>query len=241
MLFLLLACLSAAPPAVDAAPKLSDLPAVVDAPAAVDVPAVVDVPAAPVPPPAFVGAHSPIPEAMRAQMRGVTWREGCPVSLDDLALVTVSVHTLGSAVETGQVVVAAAHADGVVEVFRQLFDADFAFTKVAPAHVYGGDDNALMAGDVTSAFNCRKKTGGSSYSEHSYGHAIDINPLRNPYVKGSRVLPPEGARFADRTLSEPGMIVADGVVEQAFGDIGWRWGGRWRSLKDYQHFSATGR
>ena len=37
------------------------------------------------------------------------------------------------------------------------------------------------------------------------------------------------------------MITEGDVVTQAFDRIGWEWGGRWSSLKDYQHFSATGR
>ena len=131
--------------------------------------------------------------------------------------------------------------EALVGVFEALFDAGFRFTRIAPAHLYDGDDNKIMANDITSAFNCRKKTGGSSYSEHSFGHAIDVNPLRNPYVKGTRVLPPEGRPYADRSLGAPGMIAGDGPVVAAFAEIGWRWGGNWRSLKDYQHFSATGR
>lgn len=30
-------------------------------------------------------------------------------------------------------------------------------------------------------YNCRKKTGGSSWSVHAWGAAIDTNTLRNPY------------------------------------------------------------
>ena len=73
------------------------------------------------------------------------------------------------------------------------------------------------------------------------GLAIDINPLVNPYVSATRLLPPEGAAFADRSLGVQGMILADDVVVQAFTDIGWTWGGYWQSAKDYQHFSSTGR
>jgi hypothetical protein len=36
------------------------------------------------------------------------------------------------------------------------------------------------------------------------------------------------------------MIHAGDPVVRAFRSVGWRWGGNWRSLKDYQHFSATG-
>jgi hypothetical protein len=30
-------------------------------------------------------------------------------------------------------------------------------------------------------------------------------------------------------------------VVEAFASIGWEWGGAWRTLKDYQHFSRNGR
>jgi hypothetical protein len=39
----------------------------------------------------------------------------------------------------------------------------------------------------------------------------------------------------------PGMIVDGDVVVRAFAGAGWGWGGHFRSLKDYQHFSASGR
>ena len=62
------------------------------------------------------------------------------------------------------------------------------------------------------------------WSEYAYGRAIDLNPWQNPYVtSGGRVSPPEGR------------------PKRAFASIGWGWGGRRRSGKDYQHFSASGR
>lgn len=76
---------------------------------------------------------------------------------------------------------------------------------------------------------------------HAYGEAIDVNTIENPYVQGSRVLPPSGRRYLDRSNSRPGMAVEGGVLVRAFDAVGWHWGGRWTSSKDYQHFSTTGR
>jgi hypothetical protein len=127
-------------------------------------------------------------------------------------------------------------------VFGSLFRARFPIRRMVLVDVYQGDDDGSMAANNTSAFNCRPVTGGTAFSEHSYGWAIDINPVLNPYItSGGGVLPPEGERFADRTLDEPGMIHPGDVVVRAFASIGWRWGGSWSSIKDYQHFSATGR
>ena len=75
---------------------------------------------------------------------------------------------------------------------------------------------------------------------HSYGLAIDVNPVENPYLLGSRVLPPSGRAYLNRSRARPGMATRNGVLVRAFASRGWAWGGRWSS-PDYQHFSTTGR
>ncbi|CCQ56985.1 MAG: M15 family metallopeptidase [Crocosphaera sp.] len=37
-----------------------------------------------------------------------------------------------------------------------------------------------------------------------------------------------------------GLIHEKSAVVAEFKKIGWKWGGHWRSLKDYQHFSHNG-
>lgn len=197
-------------------------------------------PATPAPPLALSADVRPIPPEMRAKMVGVTWKEGCPVALDDLALIELSHWTLEGEVARGQLIVAAQHAPGVVQVFDALFQARFPVQSMRPAHEFGGDDDAIMAANNTSAFNCRPVAGGTRYSDHSYGHALDLNPLINPYVRGERVDPPGGRPYLSRDPSVPGLVTADGPAVKAFAAAGWKWGGFWRSAKDYQHFSVTG-
>lgn len=79
------------------------------------------------------------------------------------------------------------------------------------------------------------------FSNHSWGRAIDINPLTNPYVKGDKVLPPEGRQFLDRTRAYPGAILAGSWVVKLFEEHGWTWGGSWTDRKDYQHFEKPDR
>jgi hypothetical protein len=105
---------------------------------------------------------------------------------------------------------------------------------------YDPDAPPTGDGNGTGGFVCRPTTGGSSYSQHAYGLAIDVNTFQNPYTKGSVVLPELASSYLDRGWVRPGMVVADGPVVDAFAAVGWEWGGAWSSLKDYQHFSRDG-
>jgi hypothetical protein len=78
------------------------------------------------------------------------------------------------------------------------------------------------------------------WPRRSWSLAIDVNPPVNPYVRGSSVLPPEGAAYANRSLDAPGMIHAGDEVVDVFAARGWEWGGYWSSPADYQHFSTSG-
>lgn len=185
----------------------------------------------------FSASITPVTAAQLAS----SWRPGCPVAVADLRAVEVTHWDVAGGVRTGRLVVAAAHAEAVVAILRDLFEARFPIERMEPVEAFGGSDDASMAANNTSAFNCRNTTGGSSWSEHSYGRAIDVNPLLNPYVRGALVLPPAGAAHLDRSRPTPGMIRSGDAVVHAFAARGWIWGGTWTSPKDYQHFSTTGR
>jgi hypothetical protein len=107
---------------------------------------------------------------------------------------------------------------------------------------YGGDDDASMAADNTSSFNCRAAVGSTDghWSMHAYGKAIDVNPCENPYVYSGKVEPPNCAKYANRSRTDKGMAKSGGTLVRAFAAHGWEWGGNWSSSKDYQHFSTNG-
>ncbi|HET7487178.1 MAG TPA: M15 family metallopeptidase [Acidimicrobiales bacterium] len=185
----------------------------------------------------FGGSVGPVDPARLT----ASWHPGCPVGPDGLRLVTVTHWGYDGQRHQGELVVAARYADAVLGVFRSLYQARFPVKQVHLVDEYGGDDDASMAADNTSAFNCRTVAGSTNWSEHAYGRAVDLNPLVNPYVTSSGVSPPAGAPYASRDTSVPGLITRDGPAVRAFAAIGWGWGGSWSSGKDYQHFSASGR
>jgi hypothetical protein len=128
----------------------------------------------------------------------------------------------------------------VVAVFRRLYAVRFPIRRMVPVSRFRGSDDASMAADNTSGFNCRFVSGTSRWSMHAYGLAVDVNPVENPYVSGARVRPPAGRLYLDRARARPGMAVEGGALVRAFAAVGWRWGGHWRGSADYQHFSTTG-
>jgi hypothetical protein len=171
-----------------------------------------------------------------------SWRPGCPLAVEDLRAIDASHWGFDGAVHEGRIVVAESLVDDVTGVLRELFDARYPIERMEPVDVYGGDDLDSVAANNTSAFNCRLATGStSSWSEHAYGRAIDLNPLVNPYVVGDDVIPEVSRPYLDRTRTDQGMIHEGDPAVLAFKSRGWVWGGHWKTSKDYQHFSPTGR
>ena len=144
-------------------------------------------------------------------------------------------------VVTGQLVCNKAIAQDLVDIFRELYKAQYRIERMETTEHYGNDDERSMEANNTSCYNYRTMTGSSKLSMHARGLAIDINPLYNPYVKGSTVRPAKGRRYATgRTAAnEPwhGAFITKGsLVYRLFKKHGFTWGGEWRSCKDYQHF-----
>jgi hypothetical protein len=170
-----------------------------------------------------------------------SWRRGCPLGPAQLRAVRLRHWDFRRRSRVGVLVVHAAEVRSVVSVFRQLYAARFPIRRMLGVEVYRGSDDASMRADNTSGFNCRLVGGTSRWSEHAYGKAIDVNPVENPYVHGGLVEPPAGRAFLDRSQRRAGMATRTSPLVRAFDSVGWQWGGRWTSAKDYQHFSTTGR
>lgn len=186
----------------------------------------------------FTSTILPVPADVLARS---TWTTDCPVEPEDLAYVTVSHVGFDGLPHTGELMVNRAVADGIVDVFEVLFDEQYPIEEMRVVSAPELDLPPTGDGNNTTSFVCRAATGGSAWSQHAYGLAIDINPFQNPYLKGGLVLPELASYYTDRSLKEPGMIGAHGPVIDAFGALGWGWGGDWSSLKDWMHFSQNGR
>jgi len=192
--------------------------------------------------PPFQGSVTPLPASLRETMTGLSWHRGCPVGFDELRLVRARHWGFDGRVYTGRLVVASDLARPVLGVLRRLYAARFPIRRMVPVDAYGASDFRSIEADNTSGFNCRYVDGTTRWSEHSYGRAIDLNPIENPYVTAAGTTSHRASRpYLRRTRYRPGMAAAGGVAVRAFEAAGWGWGGRWSGDRDYQHFSASGR
>lgn len=169
-----------------------------------------------------------------------SWRPDCPVAAGDLAWLRLAFWGFDDRRHTGELLVHKDVARDVVSVFEHLYQAKFPMEELNIVTRDELDAPPTGDGNETTAFACRATTGGTTFSQHAYGLAIDVNSFQNPYVDGDLVLPELASAYRDRDLIRPGMIEESGPVVRAFASVGWEWGGNWETVKDYQHFSQNG-
>ena len=186
---------------------------------------------------AFFTAQS-IPDSVFARMEGVTFPVDCPVTRDELRYLRLLYVDADGQVRVGEMVVNHKIAEDVCSIFRQLYEAGYPIERIRLADDYGGDDEASMEDDNTSAFNCRPIEGSGAQSRHSFGMAIDINTLYNPYYMQSSgvTLPVTAGEYIDRNVVTPYTIQRGDLCYKLFAEHGFTWGGDWTEPKDYQHF-----
>ena len=182
-----------------------------------------------------------MPDSIWTKMQGRSYPQGCEVPRSDLRYLELSYVDFEGHEHLGQMVCNRHIADDLLYIFRRLYEARYPIASMRLIDDYGADDARSMAANNTSCFCYRRVAGSTALSKHSRGMAVDVNPLYNPcvYVRSGRVLPPEGRAYAhgrDRRKDIPGKIDATDLCYRLFVSRGFRWGGAWRSLKDYQHF-----
>jgi hypothetical protein len=196
----------------------------------------------------FHASVQPLPASLRGELTGTYWHQGCPVSLSDLRVLTLSYWDFEGRPQTGQLVVNEQATGPLTKAFRRLYALRFPIHYMQLANIYGPRRDWAPDGDVTASFECRQAsaspctgTNGTtgSWSEHAYGEAVDVNPVENPYVGCGMTRDKTAISYMDRSRLRKGMVTP--AVVAAFADAGWGWGGSWSgSTKDYMHFSATG-
>lgn len=98
-------------------------------------------------------------------------------------------------------------------------------TEIAPLIKMLGDETIARGYDIrnsdTGGFNCRRIGGTSSWSNHAWGLAVDLNWSTNPFVN-------------PLTTDMPSWMV------NLWTQYGFRWGGTYTSKKDAMHYEFMG-
>ncbi len=159
----------------------------------------------------------------------------CPVPLEDLKILTISFKNFKNKTQVGEIIVHKKVANNVLNLFKDLFAAEFPLESVRPIYDFNGSDDLSMQANNTNAFHCRYVTYSNTVlSKHSYGTAIDFNPHQNPYFRRGVVLPSGSKAYLDRKIIKVGMVES---IVHVLNRYGFKiWAGLWDSPKDYMHF-----
>jgi len=177
-----------------------------------------------------------IDEVIYNRINNISYKENAYITLEDLRYLELTYWGFDDQRHYGELIVNQLVADDVIEIFKELYDNHYPIEKMSLVDDYDADDLKSMAANNTSAFNYRTVAGTNKLSNHSFGLALDINPLQNPYISNDFISPDGGNEYLDREVYRMGMINKEDICYQAFTSRGWEWGGDWKSIKDYQHF-----
>jgi len=183
------------------------------------------------------------PRLKAKMIEGNTWKEGCPVAINDLRYLRLTYHDFEGKDQVGELIVHREIAPEMVEIMQELYAMGYPIRQMRLISDFKGNDWQSIEADNTSAFNCRKATGSKKWSKHAYGKAIDINPLENPYIsRKGKISHQASLQYRKRqhrtnTPEDWAVLLADDPATKLFKSYGYRWGGDWRYTKDYQHFA----
>lgn len=187
--------------------------------------------------------YQSLTDDIKARINGLSYKSDCTVPYEDLRYVSVLYEDFNGETQTGEIICNKAIAQDLVEIFYELYEADYPIERICLVDEYQGDDESSMRDNNTSCFNYRALPSGR-LSNHAYGLAIDLNPFYNPYVitrkDGTTGITPAGSEpYADRTQDFAYKIDKEDPAYRLFTEHGFTWGGSWRSSKDYQHFEKA--
>ena len=188
-----------------------------------------------------VFSSQPVPDSVFQRMQGRSWPEGCTVSRSDLRYLRLSHFDAGKKEHVGEMVCNKAIANDLLEIFRELYRQKYPIQRIRLIDDYGADDERSMRDNNTSSFCYRRVSGTTKLSKHATGMAVDVNTLYHPYVRtgknGRRIVEPATAsKYVDRRKTFPYKIVKGDLLYRLFIQHGFKWGGSWRTMKDWQHF-----
>ena len=158
------------------------------------------------------------------------------IDIKDLAYLQITYWGFDEKSHIGEMIVNKKVAEEVLDIFKEVYENKYPIEKIRLIDEYSANDEESMQDNNTSAFCYRVVKNSKKLSKHSLGIAIDVNPLYNPYIDGKRLEPANAEIYKDRSINVKGLIKKGDALYNAFIKRGWKWGGNWKTKKDYQHF-----
>ncbi len=187
--------------------------------------------------------YEPLSEDIISRITGISYTENPNISLDDLRYLSLLYVDFNGETRNGEMICNKSIAQDLLEIFYELYINNYQIESVKLIDEFEGDDVKSMLANNTSCFNYRVVEGSKKLSNHAYGLAVDLNPFYNPYITykdgETRISPVGSEAYADRTLDFPYKIDENDLAYKLFTGHGFKWGGNWNSVKDYQHFERS--
>ena len=152
--------------------------------------------------------------------------------IDDLSLIDIDFRGFDNEVYRGQIIIHKDLVSSISKIFRRIFsETDFPMTGLFPISMFNWNSSSKY--NNSGAFDWRfVLIKSDEISDHSFGAAIDINPVQNPWVRKGLPNSPNRPYDPDKR----GALHADSDVVKIFKEEGWKWGGDWKTSKDWMHF-----
>ncbi len=187
-----------------------------------------------------------ISDSVYKRIKGKSFDPKGKVKRSDLRYLKMLHYNWNGEIQVGEMIVNKAIAAKVCTAFQKLFDEEYPIYSMHLIEKFwkgtgAKSDTYSCKMNNTSAFCYRTITGTSKkLSNHAYGYAIDVNPKQNPYCTKKNgkwtTTQSNATAYVSRTKLKKGMISHSDYAYKLLKKRGFKWGGDWKSLKDYQHF-----
>jgi len=148
--------------------------------------------------------------------------------IDQVVMVNIDYRGFNNQIYHGQIIIHKDLMSSIHKIFKRILsETDFPITSLFPISMFNWNSSSRF--NNSGAFDWRFVSNSDEISDHSFGAAIDINPVLNFWVR-------KGSRNPPYDKSKRGTLHANSDVVKIFKEEGWKWGGDWKNSKDWMHF-----
>ncbi len=183
------------------------------------------------------------PKVKQRMIKGLSYKENCPISIKDLRYLTMTYLNFNNESKIGEMIVHKDISKEIVLIFKELYSIKYPINKMQLVSDFKANDFESIEANNTSSFNCRKVANTSRWSKHTYAKALDINPIQNPYISRKGFISHKSSlkykkRVHKKSLDskDKAILLKNDAAVKIFEKYDWKWGGDWKTIKDYQHF-----